>query len=52
MKKVKTRSDAIVIKITDELLKDIALSRSDIKKGRFLENRLLDKQVRQWLKVR
>jgi hypothetical protein len=52
MKKVKTGSNDLVIILTDELLRDIALSRSDITEGRFLENRLLDKQVQQWLKVR
>jgi|WetSurMetagenome_2_1015567.scaffolds.fasta_scaffold00001_248 hypothetical protein len=52
MKKINTESDDLVINLTDELLRDIALSRSDIKESRFLENRLLDKQVRQWLKVR
>ena len=55
-KELKTFPDAKtqpgVIKLTQDQLKDIIESGKDIERGRFVENSLLDKQVRQWLSAR
>ena len=38
--------------LTPEQLKEIASSRKDIDKGSFIENKILNREVKTWLKVR
>jgi len=38
--------------LTPEQLTEIASSRKDIDKGSFIENKLLNREVKTWLKVR
>jgi hypothetical protein len=39
-----------VIRLTPKLLNDIIASKKEIESGSFVDNNLLDKEVRQWLK--
>jgi hypothetical protein len=47
-----TKTEAGVIQLTQEQLEDIIESKKEIEKGLFLENSVLDKQVRQWLSAK
>jgi hypothetical protein len=47
-----TKSESGVIQLTHDQLKDIIESKKEIEKGLFVENNVLDKQVRQWLNVK
>jgi hypothetical protein len=47
-----TKTESGVIQLTQDLLEDIIESKKDIEKGMFVENSVLDKQVRQWLSAR
>jgi len=40
------------IELTGDQISEIASSRKDIEKGLFIENSLLEKEVKQWLKYR
>jgi hypothetical protein len=41
-----------VIQLTPGQINDIIASKKEIKQGSLIENSLLDKEVRQWLKAR
>jgi len=47
-----TKTESGVIQLTKDQLEDIIESKKEIEKGMFVENSILDKQVRQWLSVR
>ena len=47
-----TKTEAGVIQLTQDQLEDIIESKKEIEKGMFVENNVLDKQVRQWLNAR
>jgi hypothetical protein len=47
-----TKSETGVIQLTQDQLEDIIESKKEIEKGLFVENNVLDKQVRQWLNAR
>ena len=47
-----TKTESGVIQLTPDQLEDIIESRKEIEKGRFVENSVFNKQVRQWLKAR
>ncbi len=47
-----TKTESGVIQLTQDQLEDIIESKKEIEKGMFVENNVLDKQVRQWLSVR
>ncbi len=47
-----SKTETGVIQLTKKQLDDIIASKKEIEKGSFLENSLLDKEVRQWLKAR
>lgn len=47
-----TKTEAGVIQLTKDQLEDIIESKKEIEKGLFVENTVLDKQVRQWLNAR
>lgn len=47
-----TKTESGVIQLTQVQLKDISESKKEIEKGMFVENNVLDKQVRQWLSAR
>ena len=47
-----TKTESGVIQLTPEQLEDIIESKKEIEKGLFVENNVLDKQVRQWLNAR
>ena len=47
-----TKTESGVIHLTPDQLKDIVESKKEIEKGMFVENNVLDKQVRQWLSLR
>jgi hypothetical protein len=47
-----TKTEAGVIQLTQDQLEDIIESKKEIEKGLFVENNVLDKQVRQWLNAR
>ena len=46
----KTKSG--VIQLTPDQLEDIIASKKEIEQGMFVENNVLDKEVRQWLSAR
>lgn len=41
-----------IIHLTPDQLNDIIESKKEIEQGNYLENKIFDKQVRQWLKER
>ncbi|MGE5419944.1 MAG: hypothetical protein ACM3UT_07140 [Chloroflexota bacterium] len=41
-----------IIELSDRQVEEIKSSRLDLARGRFLENKLLEKEVRIWLKNR
>ena len=47
-----TKTETGIIQLTPEQLNDIIESKKEIEQGMFLENNVLDKQVRQWLSAR
>jgi hypothetical protein len=47
-----TKAESGVIQLTQDQLNDIIESKKEIEKGMFVENNVLDKQVRQWLNAR
>jgi hypothetical protein len=47
-----SKAETGVIQLTKEQLDDIVASKKEIEKGLFIENNLLDKEVRQWLNAR
>lgn len=47
-----TKTEAGVIQLTQDQLNDIIESKKEIENGMFVENNVLDKQVRQWLNAR
>jgi hypothetical protein len=47
-----TKTESGVIQLTQDQLNDIIESKKEIEKGMFVENNVLDKQVRQWLNAR
>ena len=47
-----TKTESGVIQLTEDQLDDIIESKKEIEKGMFVENSVLDKQVRQWLSVK
>jgi len=47
-----TKTESGVIQLTQDQLDDIIESKKEIEKGMFVENSVLDKQVRQWLSVK
>ena len=49
---LKTNTETNIIHLTPDQLDDIKASKKEIEKGNYLKNKILDKQVRQWLKER
>ena len=47
-----TKTESGVIQLTQDQLEDIIESKKEIEDGLFVENNVLDKQVRQWLDAR
>jgi hypothetical protein len=47
-----SKTESGVIQLTQDQLDDIIESKKEIEKGMFVENSVLDKQVRQWLSAR
>jgi len=47
-----SKTETGVIQLTPEQLNDIMDSKKEIESGLFIENSLLDKEVRQWLNAR
>jgi hypothetical protein len=47
-----SKTEAGVIQLTQEQLDDIVASKEEIEQGLFIDNNLLDKEVRQWLNAR
>jgi hypothetical protein len=47
-----SKTETGVIQLTQEQLDDIVASKKEIGKGLFIDNNLLDKEVRQWLNAR
>jgi len=47
-----TKAESGVIKLTHDQLTDIIESKKEFEEGRFVENSVLDKQVRQWLSAK
>ena len=47
-----TKTESGVIQLTQDQLDDIIESKKEIEKGMFVENSVLDKQVRRWLSVK
>jgi hypothetical protein len=47
-----TKTESGVIQLTQDQLEDIIESKKEIENGLFVENNVLDKQVRQWLDAR
>ena len=47
-----SKSETGVIQLTQEQLDDIVASKKEIEQGLFIDNNLLDKEVRQWLNAR
>jgi hypothetical protein len=44
-----TKTETGVIQLTQDQLDDIIASKKEIEQGLFIENSVLDKEVRQWL---
>jgi hypothetical protein len=49
---VDAKTETGIIQLTPDQLKDIVESKKEIEKGLFIENSLLDKEVKQWLNAR
>jgi uncharacterized protein with PIN domain len=49
---IDTKTESGVIQLTQDQLEDIIESKKEIEKGLFVDNNVLDKQVRQWLNAR
>ncbi|MCX6326329.1 MAG: hypothetical protein NT144_06725 [Bacteroidia bacterium] len=47
-----TKTDTGVIQLTQEQLDDIIASKKEIEQGLFIENSVLEKEVKQWLNAR
>jgi len=47
-----TKTESGVIQLTQDQLEDIIKSKKEIGKGMFVENNVLDKQVRRWLNAK
>jgi hypothetical protein len=47
-----SKTETGVIQLTQEQLDDIIASKKEIEQGLFIDNNLLDKEVRQWLNTR
>ena len=47
-----SKTDSGVIQLTPDQLDDIIASKKEIEKGMFVENNLLNKEVKQWLNAR
>jgi hypothetical protein len=47
-----SKTETGVIQLTQEQLDDIIASKKEIEQGLFIDNNLLDKEVRQWLNAR
>jgi hypothetical protein len=47
-----TKTETGVIQLTQDQLDDIIASKKEIEQGLFIENSVLDKEVRQWLNAR
>jgi hypothetical protein len=56
LKELKTildsKTETGVIQLTQDQLDDIIASKKEIEQGLFIENSVLDKEVRQWLNAR
>ncbi len=49
---IDSQDDSGVIYVSKDELKEIVKSKSDIEQGKEIENRILEKEVMQWLKLR
>jgi hypothetical protein len=49
---VDSKTDTGVIQLTQEQLDDIIASKKEIEQGLFIENSVLEKEVKQWLNAR
>jgi hypothetical protein len=47
-----SKTETGVIQLTQDQLDDIIASKKEIEQGMFIENNILDKEVRQWLGAR
>jgi len=47
-----TKTETGVIQLTQEQLDDIIASKKEIEQGLFIENSVLEKEVKQWLNAR
>jgi hypothetical protein len=47
-----SKTESGVIQLTPDQLNDIIESKKEIEKGLFIENSVLDKEVRQWLNAK
>jgi hypothetical protein len=47
-----TKTDTGIIHLTQDQLDDIMASKKEIEQGLFIENSVLDSEVRQWLNAR
>jgi hypothetical protein len=47
-----TKADTGIIQLTQDQLDDIMASKKEIEQGLFIENSVLDTEVRQWLNVK
>ena len=47
-----TKTDTGIIQLTQDQLDDIMASKKEIEQGLFIENSVLDTEVRQWLNAR
>jgi hypothetical protein len=47
-----TKTDTGIIQLTPDQLDDIMASKKEIEQGLFIENSVLDSEVRQWLNAR
>ena len=49
---IDSKTDTGVIQLTPDQLDDIIASKKEIEKGLFIENSVLDKEVKKWLSAR
>jgi hypothetical protein len=49
---IDSRAETDIIQLNQKQLDDIIASKKDIEKGSYIENSILEKEVRQWLKAR
>ena len=47
-----TKTDTGIIQLTQDQLDDIMASKKEIEQGLFIENRVLDTEVRRWLNAK